>query len=535
MSRISAIILGIDGMDFEMAVKFSDSGLMPALSRIRQNGAFLKAKSPIPPITPTCWTTIATGTNPGTHGVFDFGTRLDNSYEIRLINSNDISAPRFWDYFPEGITAGILNLPLCWPPRPISGFMICGMDTPSIQKGVWPPELINEIPADYLIDTMVHWRNNISGFYDEVIRMMHIRHSFFMDLIRKKVPNIAMPIYVELDRLCHAFFGSDQDQLIQRAYIEIDSIIDDWANLAQAHGAFLMIISDHGFSKLEFDLFPNALFLQENLMAFSPEKVRSYIIPDQSFPDDLRHHWHDLLKQKLPFRPLPSKDVSIIKGEIDPRYKVFSNLDWSKTFAYSHGLSCGIYLNLQGRESEGIVNPGKDAEKISDQIINLFMKLKSPSGEPIINKVWRREELFIGKMAHRSPDLILEPAKWASTTRGATEFLSVDPIAPPAVNHTGHHNLSACFGMLGDPIRAGITGECNLVDFAPCLFALLDLPFPSQIEGRLLSDAFSTRYLSKHPIIDLRSIPSKTAQPIKQDDHDNEEIMKRLKGIGYFG
>src|ERR1700691_328060 len=41
----------------------------------------------------------------------------------------------------------------------------------------------------------------------------------------------------------------------------------------------------------------------------------------------------------------------------------FSDVDWSRTRAYGLGLN-GLYLNLRGRERDGIVEPGAQADAL---------------------------------------------------------------------------------------------------------------------------------------------------------------------------
>ncbi len=99
----------------------------------------------------------------------------------------------------------------------------------------------------------------------------------------------------------------------------------------------------------------------------------------------------------------------------------FKNVDWSKTKAYGLGLG-GLYLNLRGREAQGIVSPGEEARQIKAQIKAKLMALQDElTGEKAVLQVYDREEIYAGPYRENAPDLIIGynkgyRASWASVT-----------------------------------------------------------------------------------------------------------------------
>jgi len=413
--------------------------------------------------------------------------------------------------------------------------MIGGMHTTSIEQGTWPRDLAGRIPKDYAIDSMVHWGGGPDVFAASAFAMLEKRHGFFMDLVREQAPDVVMPVYVALDRICHAFFGYDPAGYVRKVYEAVDRIIDDWSSLAQGHGAMLLLASDHGFSRLKYDLYPNALLMQNGLMAFSPEKIRAARLAEPPDDPDPRHRWHRDLMHRQPLSPLPSDDGAIAAGIVDARYKSFQTVDWSKTLAYAHGLSCGVYLNLKGREPQGAVSPGEEADRVLDRIASLFLSLKNELGEAVIEKVHRKEDLYRGDALELAPDLILQPSNWEATTRGGVEFLSNDPIGRPAVNHTGHHRPNACFGVFGDGALQGAKGICSLADFAPTLLHLAGAPVPEHIEGRVLTGALTPAFMSRLPVRMRPAMRRIVHGDAAAAERNEQAIRDRLKGLGYLG
>ena len=86
----------------------------------------------------------------------------------------------------------------------------------------------------------------------------------------------------------------------------------------------------------------------------------------------------------------------------------FAKIDWSRTLAYTDGKRPEIWINLKGRQNQGIVDPA-DYDKVRQQIIDAIEPaVNAKTGEPLCRKVWRREEAYDGPYVERSPDLVIE-------------------------------------------------------------------------------------------------------------------------------
>jgi predicted AlkP superfamily phosphohydrolase/phosphomutase len=87
--------------------------------------------------------------------------------------------------------------------------------------------------------------------------------------------------------------------------------------------------------------------------------------------------------------------------------EVFPHVDWSKTQAYAVGLN-GLYLNLQGREREGIVQPGKEADELLQKISARLQASRDPqNGKPMVGGVTLTHTEFHGDMLDHGPDMII--------------------------------------------------------------------------------------------------------------------------------
>jgi predicted AlkP superfamily phosphohydrolase/phosphomutase len=106
-----------------------------------------------------------------------------------------------------------------------------------------------------------------------------------------------------------------------------------------------------------------------------------------------------------------------------------------------------------------------------------------------------------------------------------------------AVGQSGSHAIDGIFIAAGGPIRAGVETRATLYDIAPTTLALLGLPVPEDMEGRVLTEIFDERFLQRFPI---RSIPSYEDYLDREmlrveSQSDDEEALEMLRALGYIG
>ena len=84
----------------------------------------------------------------------------------------------------------------------------------------------------------------------------------------------------------------------------------------------------------------------------------------------------------------------------------FVNVDWSKSRAYGIGLN-GLYLNIRGREGQGIVDPA-NADALLREIREKLLAVRDPkNGEAVITRVDFASEAYQGPYTHDGPDALV--------------------------------------------------------------------------------------------------------------------------------
>jgi predicted AlkP superfamily phosphohydrolase/phosphomutase len=85
----------------------------------------------------------------------------------------------------------------------------------------------------------------------------------------------------------------------------------------------------------------------------------------------------------------------------------FADVDWSRTRAYGLGLN-GLYLNLRGREREGIVESGAQADALLREIRRKLLEVRDPKdGSQVITRIDLASEAYQGPYARSGPDALV--------------------------------------------------------------------------------------------------------------------------------
>jgi len=97
-----------------------------------------------------------------------------------------------------------------------------------------------------------------------------------------------------------------------------------------------------------------------------------------------------------------------LKGGANPESnEPLAGVDWSQTRAYGLGLN-GLYLNLRGREPNGIVAPGAEEDALIKKIKTELLDVKDPRGGlPVITRVDVASEVYQGPYARSGPDMLV--------------------------------------------------------------------------------------------------------------------------------
>jgi len=509
------LVIGLDAFDPGIVERMSETGKLPNLSKFVSKDGYARFAVVNPPQSEISWTSIATGLNPGGHGMFDFVHRDPASYALNvslLPTKKSIlgtsftfphNAPTIFDQAAlEGFPSTALWWPATFPAHLDSPYRnIPGLGTPDIQgrlgvgaaysldpgmkdakrktpveplkrigkgqyagflkgpsqqkgsqfqeatlefqldviddqsvrlsigkqtltivKGKWSPILeivfkigflaslhaitrvvINQVdpePIVYFLPLQIHplhspwpyatppgfvrqtwnscgpflslgWPQDTTGLEEKWITddqflqlcdsIFSTRRNIFLYHLKTFNEGLFANVFDSLDRIQHMFLR-DRPDVIESWYQKFDELVGLAGQLVESKGwqdTRIIVVSDHGFTHFDYKVHLNRWLLE-----------RGYIMrkPDQ-----------------------PEKSLVCA--------------DWSRTRAYAVGLN-SLYLNLQGRESQGCVPPDQ-REPLSEEIRAGLLALKGPDGRQVIQQVSLQKEAFEGPLTEYGPDLLV--------------------------------------------------------------------------------------------------------------------------------
>ncbi len=605
---MKTLILGFDSFDPNVFEDLAGQNQLPNLEKFKQQGGYSRLEVCSPPQTEVSWTSIATGADPGGHGIFDFVHRDPVSYApyvsilpMRTSAVGEQFVPPYTakTFFEEtadmGYPATALWWPAMFPARPalpvntlpglgtpdirgqlgvgtllttedeqrkkttvvkleesgknrftasLPGPQTPGRDGPrtihlsltldildqtsarltvdhrqlDLRLGEWSDivELrfkagmlltvhaitrfiatsLNGVVRVYALPLQIHplhspwhyasstgfskklwkdvgpyltlgWPQDTTGLEDGCITddqfldlcqsIFHRRIEILYYLMNDFHEGVLAAIFDDLDRVQHMFFHNRMD-VVQDWYKRLDRFIGDVsARLESWSGKYrYLILSDHGFADFRRKVHLNRWLLEN-----------SYLFIENGGSD-------------------------------------LTGVDWKKTRAYAVGLN-SVYLNVSGREGQGIVAAG-EVEPLLAEIRGKLLDWQDSDQSPIVQKIRFKHETYSGPYTRFGPDLVVgyAPGYRASAETGLGKI-------PGTVLESNSDHWGADHCMDSDAVPGVIFANRDLRDFGTISFR--DIPFLA---------------IGKHLDQSNLKPPSQAAGEGQKD------VEERLKGLGYL-
>jgi len=281
------------------------------------------------------------------------------------------------------------------------------------------------------------------------------RERMFFDALEKTPQGLCACVFDTTDRVQHMFWryldkdhpavrNVPQDQkprVIQELYDRMDSLIGRVMEQIDDQ-TLLLVISDHGFKSFNRCMNLNAWLHQNGYLVLKNGKNES-------------GDW-------------------------------FEDVDWSRTRAYTMGLN-GLYMNIKGREREGIVEAGAESEALKEELRGKLDGLVDPaSGKVGITGMFDCDAVYSGPYVDNAPDLIVGygegfRASWDSVMGKVTTAIFEDNLKAWSGDHCVDPRLVP--GVLFSNRKIAIEKPA-IVDVAPTVMKLFGLELPSYFDGK---------------------------------------------------
>lgn len=174
-------------------------------------------------------------------------------------------------------------------------------------------------------------------------------------------------------------------------------------------------------------------------------------------------------------------------GYIEPAdsTSILSDVDWRKTRAYGLGIN-GLYLNMRGRELNGIVSPSKERRKLLEELAAKLEQVRDIDGRPVIRKAHITEDEYSGDALKLAPDIVVGyhrdyRASWATCLGSMTDEVLLDNDSAWSADHCADVMELPGVVFSNRPIKRAAP---SLVDIAPSVLSQFGLELPPSMEGK---------------------------------------------------
>ena len=300
-----------------------------------------------------------------------------------------------------------------------------------------------------------------------------------------------------------------------------------------------MILSDHGAGALRWMINLNQWLAEAGYLKFQTEKAGALKSARAGGLQRLMLAYKRVLSASLreSIRArLGAQRFHRLKGEFESALAT-AVVDWKQTQAYSLGAGGNLFINVAGREPEGVVQPGAEYEKVRSALIAHLEQLCDPeTGERIIERVHRCEEIYHGDELEHAPDLIVRWRDHACWGRGL--YGNQTPVFEAQRQFdfsdqplSGTHRPDGILILWGSAIRSDvpITGA-RLIDLAPTILTWLGLPVPEIMDGEVLAVVRGAAQAASEPPVEV----SRTASEHEFTPEEEALITQHLKDLGYL-
>jgi len=429
---------------------------LPNFSKLMKEGVYGRLKSCIPAITIPAWAVMMSSKSPGELGLYGFRHRKGYSYkDIWIANSLSLKSEMLWNVLKKGDKkVCLVSLPPSYPPFAVNGNLISCFITPGADKQyTYPAELQKEIQdavGEYIFDVEFRTEQR-EELLSQIYEMSERRFEVIKYLLQNKEWDFFIFVEIGVDRVHHAFWKfCDQSHHLYHSGNKFESTIRDYYRYLDGkvgqllstidNDTAVLVVSDHGAKRMKGAFCVNEWLAKEGYLTLITK---------------------------------PGEKISLEKAEVD----------WAKTRAWGWGgYYARIFINVEGREPQGIIKPG-DYEMEREELTRRLEAIKGPGGESWDNRVFKPEEIYPRNNGD-PPDLMVyfDDLYWrsAGTMGHNTLYLPENDTGPDDAVHAE----DGIFILYDPREKLGKELNASIFDIAPSILHLMGLEIPDDMKGQ---------------------------------------------------
>jgi predicted AlkP superfamily phosphohydrolase/phosphomutase len=529
------LMIGLDGATFTVLKPLMEAGVMPFLKQFVSTGVHGDLMSTDNPLTPPAWVSMYTGRSPEVHGIFDF-LRPRPSFDGNIVlyrpnDFRDIRCETVWSMATrqkKRVTS--LNFFGMSPPFPVDGYVISGFTTwKHLRSATHPSSLLERLKTlpgfdykklgmDVKEEKKAIWGLQ-EGKHEGWIKMHCERDKAWTDLLcylmETDPTDLTAIAFDSPDKLQHLFWRhiyldlvetnlSAWDALIHELcldfYRQLDSAIERIVSLASPE-TNVIITSDHGFGSTTEVVYINEWLSQHGYLKWS----------ERAEMDTIGRISSDTVKDNR------------------------AMFDWDNTLAYSMtASSSGIFVRKADGSGVGVKE--EDYAKFCTQLQQQLLEYRNPAdgGQIFVNVHLNQAKIEGNTALESAPDITFK-----LRDGGFASILKSTAVVIQRKKPEGTHRPNGIFIARGPDVESGQqVNPLSILDITPLLLYFLDLPIPTDLEGRVPTEILRAETLMSHPVKRYgvtESLHDKAkAQHEEVADDQKEALLAQLKLLGYM-
>ena len=472
------IVIGLDGATWDLIDPWIKSGELPNIQYLMENGSWGDLESQLPTVTCPNWKCYSTGKNPAKLGVF-WWQRVDKKNKKLIgFDSRSFKSLEIFDYINKaGLKVGVVNMPTTYPPKKLDGFMITAPPDSAGTGYTFPDSLERKLKDKYTYS--VHpkkqpsSREDIEKNFDEVLHLIDSRFKVAKDLLDSVDFMHVSTFYINV---LHHFFYDEEPT--KQGWKVIDHNLEEFAQ-----GNYnIILMSDHGTHRVDTIFYINCWLEKEGYLKIRRAFYHKFLCKTGITAERLIKLINTLRLESFK-KIVPKK----LRQSIPSQYGTSGGLtgivedliDWDKSKVIGTG---------QGTVYILVPEDNDEYEKLREELVKKLGNLANPeNGRKVTKEIYKKEEVYSGKYLDIAPDIVYEQGSHVYTV----------PSLGREICFSSSHKWKAenkkegiCL-FYGDDIKRGLKLHgVKIVDLAPTILHFMNIPVPTDMDGRVLKEIF---------------------------------------------
>ena len=409
MKEPMLVIFGLDAGDPDLLEKWAADGSMPNLQKIMGQGCWGRTTGADLLFEHGAWLSITSGISRRENGYHYFRQLKPQSYELELKTGPDFAAPPFWSLISGNeLRIAIIDVPDTTPIPGLPGIQLSdwAVHDPQHPPAAQPPELLAEVKRLFGKQNIIDekYESNIDNdqlMRQQLLQRVEKKGDLCRHLLAQDEYGLVFIGFAEAHTGAHQFWkyrpGAQGLEAVPAPNPLQDAVHDIYQAIDRELGALLaelppaanlFVVSSVGL----LDHYPMSGLIEDFCFKLGYQVPPPSGGESRSLPAVGRRlipeSWRIALSKRLLSREAREKIVS-------NQFQMSS--DWSRTAAFATPAShmSFLWINLRGRQPQGIVAPGPEYEELLGRLTADLQQLINPeTGQKAVARVWHVCELF---------------------------------------------------------------------------------------------------------------------------------------------